>query len=254
MLEALRLTKYYGALPAIRDVSFALRPGGILGLLGRNGSGKSTTVKIVTGLIQPSGGSVRLDGASIDADPIAYKAQVGYVPEEAHLYQYLTGPEYLSLVGRLRGLPAGRLDEKIEAFLKLWGIEDARYAPMSAYSKGMRQKVLLSAALLHDPRVVVFDEPNSGLDVTASLVLRSLVKALARDGKLVIYSSHLLETLEAVCTDVVILHEGRVVAHDDVSRLRDLMKMPSLEEVFRALVIETDVDRTAQDLVGAMRI
>jgi ABC-2 type transport system ATP-binding protein len=138
MLEAVHLTKYFGALPAIRDVSFVLQPGRIVGLLGRNGSGKSTTVKIVTGLIQPSGGKVRLDGASIDADPIAYKAQVGYVPEEAHLYQYLTGPEYLSLVGRLRGLPARRLDEKIEAFLKLWGIEDARYAPMSAYSKGRR--------------------------------------------------------------------------------------------------------------------
>ncbi|HEX2340956.1 MAG TPA: ABC transporter ATP-binding protein [Vicinamibacterales bacterium] len=254
MLEAVHLTKYYGALPAIRDVSFVLQPGRIVGLLGRNGSGKSTTVKIVTGLIQPSSGKVQLDGASIDTDPIAYKAQVGYVPEEAHLYQYLTGPEYLSLVGRLRGLPAGRLDEKIEAFLTLWGIEDARYAPISAYSKGMRQKVLLSAALLHDPRVVVFDEPNSGLDVTASLVLRSLVNALAREGKLILYSSHLLETVEAVCTNVVILHEGRVVAHDDVSQLRDLMKMPTLEEVFRALVIETDVDRTAEDLVGAMRI
>jgi ABC-2 type transport system ATP-binding protein len=254
MLEAVHLTKYYGALPAIRDVSFALQPGRILGLLGRNGSGKSTTVKIVTGLIGPSSGDVRLDGAPIDRDPIAYKAQVGYVPEEAHLYQYLTGPEYLSLVGRLRGLPTGRLEEKIEAFLKLWGIEDARYAPMSAYSKGMRQKVLLSAALLHDPRIVVFDEPNSGLDVTASLVLRSLVRALAREGKLILYSSHLLETVEAVCTDVVILHEGRIVADDQVTRLRDLMKMPSLEEVFRALVIETDVDGTARDLVGAMRI
>lgn len=254
MLEALRLTKYFGALPAIRGVGFDVKPGRILGLLGRNGSGKSTTVKIITGLIQPSGGEVRLDGAPIDRDPIAYKAQVGYVPEEAHLYQYLTGPEYLSLVGRLRGLPAGRLDDKIEAFLKLWGIEDARYAPISAYSKGMRQKVLLSAALLHDPRVVVFDEPNSGLDVTASLVLRSLVKALAREGKLVVFSSHLLETVEAVCSDVVILHEGRIVAHDEVTRLRDLMKVPSLEEVFRALVIETDVDRTAEDLVGAMRI
>ncbi|MGH3117480.1 MAG: ABC transporter ATP-binding protein [Vicinamibacterales bacterium] len=254
MLEASRLTKYYGALPAIRDVGFDVKPGRILGLLGRNGSGKSTTVKIVTGLIQPSGGEVRLDGVPIDHDPIAYKAQVGYVPEEAHLYQYLTGPEYLSLVGRLRSLPRARLEEKIDAFLKLWGIEDARYAPMSAYSKGMRQKVLLSAALLHDPRVVVFDEPNAGLDVTASLVLRSLVKALAREGKLVIYSSHLLETVEAVCSDVVILHEGRIVARDEVTKLRDLMKVPSLEQVFRALVIETDVDRTAEEMVGVMRI
>jgi ABC-2 type transport system ATP-binding protein len=101
---------------------------------------------------------------------------------------------------------------------------------------------------------VIFDEPNSGLDVTASLILRSFVRALAREGKLVVYSSHLLETVEAVCTDVVILHEGRIVARDEVTRLRDLMEMPSLEQVFRALVIETDVDRTADDLVGAMRL
>ena len=254
MLEAVGLTKYYGALPAIRDVGFDVRPGRVLGLLGPNGSGKSTTVKILTGLIQPSKGRIVFDGVPIEQDLIAHKARVGYVPEEAHLYQYQTGPEYLALVGGLRGLTPDVVEARTEAFLKLWGIEDARYAAMSSYSKGMRQKVLLSAALLHDPPIVIFDEPNSGLDVTASLVLRSFVRALAREAKLVVYSSHLLETVEAVCTDVVILHEGRMVARDEVTRLRDLMEMPSLEQVFRALVIETDVDRTADNLVGAMRL
>lgn len=252
MLEALHLSKYYSA-PAIRDISFEVRPGRVLGLLGPNGSGKSTTVKILTGLLTPSSGQVLCDGVPIERDLIAHKARVGYVPEEAHLYQYLTGPEYLALVGGLRGLAPDLVEAKTAAFLKLWGIEDARYSAMSSYSKGMRQKVLLSAALLHDPRIVVFDEPTSGLDVTASLVLRSLVKRLAREGKMVVFSSHVLETVEAVCSEVVILHEGRIVAHDKVTRLRELMHLPSLEQVFRALVIETDVDRTAEELIGVIK-
>ena len=124
---------------------------------------------------------------------------------------------------------------------------------MSAYSKGMRQKILISAALLHDPAVVILDEPNSGLDVTTTLVLRSLVQALANEGRIVVYSSHVLESVEQVATDVLILHEGRVVAHDSVARLRELMQLRSLEQVFRTLVIETDIDRVALDIVGVMK-
>ena len=124
---------------------------------------------------------------------------------------------------------------------------------MSAYSKGMRQKILISAALLHDPAVVILDEPNSGLDVTTTLVLRSLVQALANEGRIVVYSSHVLEIVEQVATDVLILHEGRVVAHDSVARLRELMQLRSLEQVFRTLVIETDIDRVALDIVGVMK-
>lgn len=124
---------------------------------------------------------------------------------------------------------------------------------MSAYSKGMRQKILISAALLHNPRLIILDEPNSGLDVTTTLVLRSLVRTLASEGRMIVYSSHLLEAVEQTATDVIILHEGRVVAHDSVERLRSLMSLPSLEQVFRTLVVETDIDRLAQDLVAVMK-
>jgi ABC-2 type transport system ATP-binding protein len=254
MLEARHLTKYYSAIPAVQDVNFLVRRGEVLGLLGPNGSGKSTTVSMVTALVESSGGSVRLDGADIRADALAYKARVGYVPEEAHLYAYLTGPEYLLLIGELRGLPRRRLDEKIDGFLDIFNLRDDRYAPLSAYSKGMRQKILISAALLHDPEVVVLDEPCSGLDVTSTLVLRSLVQALAADGKMIIYSSHVLETVERVATDVLILHESRVVAYDSVSRLRDLMKLPSLEHVFRKVVHAHDVEYQADRLVEVMKL
>jgi len=254
VLQARSLTKYYAAIPAIRDISFSLQPGSILGLLGPNGSGKSTTVSIITGLLEPSGGDVLFQGHSIRDNLLAYKSRIGYVPEEAVLYTYLSGPEYLSLVGGLRGIPPGRLRGKIDGFLRLFGLADDVHAPLSAYSKGMRQKILIAAALLHDPAVIVLDEPNSGLDVTTSLVLRRLVQRLAGEGRMVIYSSHVLEIVEQVATDVLILHDGRIVAHDSVSRLRELMMLASLEEVFRSLVIAEDLDSVAADMVSVMKL
>jgi ABC-2 type transport system ATP-binding protein len=254
MLEARELTKYYSAIPAVRGVSFTLRPGGVLGLLGPNGSGKSTTVSILAGLLEASGGRVLFHGRDVRDNLLDYKAQIGYVPEEAVLYSYLTGPEYLSLVAQLRGMPRRSIDARIDGFLTLFNLQDDRHAPLSAFSKGMRQKILISAALLHDPAIVILDEPNSGLDVTTTLVLRSLVQTLSSEGRMVIYSSHVLESVERVATDVIILNDGRVVAHDSVSRLRELLELPSLEHIFRELVIETDIDRMARDLVGVMKL
>jgi ABC-2 type transport system ATP-binding protein len=254
MLEARGLSKFYAGIPAAKDINFKLERGGVLGLLGPNGSGKSTTVSMITALIEPTTGQVLLDGSSIIDDLLAYKARIGYVPEEAHLYTYLTGPEYLELVGQLRGIASRALEEKIHSFMHIFNLEDDRYAPMSAYSKGMRQKILIAAALLHDPEIIVLDEPNSGLDVTSSLIVRSLVQQLAAAGKMVVYSSHILEIVERVATDVLILHDSNVVAHDSVSRLRDLMALPSLEQVFKKVVIKTDVDEVARELVGVMRL
>jgi ABC-2 type transport system ATP-binding protein len=251
-LEARGLTKFYSAIPAVRDVSFTLNPGGVLGLLGPNGSGKSTTIAMLIGLLEPSGGTVLFGGRDVRDDIYEYKAKVGYVPEEAVLYNYLTGPEYLSLIGNLRGLAPRVLQQRIEGFLTLFNLQDDIRAPMSAFSKGMRQKIVISAALLHDPAIVVLDEPNSGLDVTTMLVLRSLVHALAAEGRMVIYSSHVVEAVEQTATDVLILHDGRVVAHDSVAQLRGPSDQ-TLEHAFRQLVIETDVDLVAQNLITVMK-
>ena len=254
MLEARNLGKFYAGIPAVKDVNFTVARGQILGLLGPNGSGKSTTVSMLTSLLEPTTGQVLLDGVSVNVAPLDYKAKVGYVPEEAHLYTYLTGPEYLELIGQLRGLEPRVLRDKIDAFLEVFDLQDDRHATMAAYSKGMRQKILISAALLHDPEIVVLDEPNSGLDVTSTLMLRSLVQELSAAGKIIIYSSHVLEIVERVATDVLILHESRVVAHDSVEKLRDLMALPSLEQVFRKVVAATDVEQVARDIVGVMRL
>jgi ABC-2 type transport system ATP-binding protein len=247
------LTKRYGALTAIRDLSFTVQPGEVLGLLGPNGSGKSTTVKILTGLLQPTSGDVLLDGRDALADLPAYKTQIGYVPEEPHLYSYLTGPEYLRLVGRLRQLPDDVLDTKIDSFLQLLGIYDDRYQTLSSYSKGMRQKILIAAAVLHDPRIVVLDEPFSGLDVTAARVLKAFVRAIAADGKMVVFSSHVLEVVEQVCSRVVILKEGHIVGHDSVANLRATLALPSLDAVFATLTVEENVEQRTAGLVAAMK-
>ncbi len=253
MLAVKGLVKRFRGIPALDGVSFEIGKGEILGYLGPNGSGKSTTVKILTGLLEPSEGSLVYDGASIPADFVAFKRITGYVPEEAHLYPHLTGREYLQLVGRLRGIPRGRLEEKADAFLRLFGLEDSRHGLIASYSKGMRQKVLISAALLHDPEVLIFDEPFSGLDVTAAQVFKSLLRRLAAEGKVILYSSHVLEVVEKVCSRVVILRKGKVVAHDSVERLRDLMSLPSLEDVFSQLAQQEDSDTVAANIIEAMR-
>jgi ABC-2 type transport system ATP-binding protein len=252
MLEARGLTKYYSAITGVRDVNFCIRPGAVLGLLGPNGSGKSTTVGMLTGMLEPSGGTVTLNGVNIRTDILAYKRGLGYVPEEAQLYTWMSGAEYLAFGARLRGLAARIAARRVDALLTIFGLQTDRDAPMSAYSKGMRQKILLSAALIHNPSIIILDEPCSGLDVGATLVIRSLVQRLAASGRIVIYSSHELEMVEKVCSEVLILREGRVAAHATTAALREQVHAASLEDAFRALVFTTDVDAVAGEIVEAI--
>jgi ABC-2 type transport system ATP-binding protein len=253
MLEVRRLTKRYTGIAAVQGVSFTIKPGQILGYLGPNGSGKSTTVKVLTGLIEPSEGEIWFDGRKISGDDVSYRARLGYVPEEPYMYPHLTGAEYLQLVGRLRGIPRRTLERRIDSFLELFGLVEARHELLANHSKGMRQKVLLSSALLGDPDVLILDEPFSGLDVSAALVFRNLLQALAAEGKVIFYSSHVLEVVEKVCSDVLILHRGRVVAYDSVSRLRELRANASLESVFSELVMQEDTALAAANIIAAMR-
>jgi ABC-2 type transport system ATP-binding protein len=253
MLEARSLTKYYNHIPAVREVSFQIKPGEILGYLGPNGAGKSTTVKMLTGLIEPSEGQIFFNGRSVYDDFTAFQRRIGYVPEEPHLYPHLSGREYLQLVGRLRGMPRAILEPKIDTFLKLFSLSIDGYAPLSSYSKGMRQKVLLSAALLHNPDILILDEPFSGLDVTSAMVIRSLLKALADEGKIIFYSSHVLEVVEKVCSTVLILRKGQVAAYDSIHRLREIMNQQSLEGVFAQLAEVEDGETVANKIIEAMR-
>lgn len=252
MLELRRVSKLYSGIPAVDEISFIARAGEVTGYLGPNGSGKSTTLKMITGLMEPSDGEILFHGEPIDRDRIAHKQRLGYVPEEPQLYPHLTGAEYLEMVGQLRGLPEQILAEKIDGFLQLLSLHEDRYVALSSYSKGMRQKVLLAAALLHNPDLVLLDEPFSGLDVTSALVLRDLIRELAARGKVVLFSSHDLETVERVSSHVVILHKGRVVANDSIEQLRALMSLPTLEEIFSQLAIEQDTAAVTRQIVELM--
>jgi ABC-2 type transport system ATP-binding protein len=237
-LEAYHLTKRFRGVVAVEDVSFVVRPGEILGYLGPNGAGKSTTVKMIIGLLEPSHGSILYQGRSIVEDPPAFQRRLGYVPEEANVYPFLSGREYLQLTGRLRGIRKAVLDAGIEAFLRLFSLWEDRDAPLSSYSKGMRQKVLLSAALLHNPEILVLDEPLSGLDVNTMIGVRDLLQGLAQRGRIILYSSHVLDAMEKVCSRVLILRSGRVVADDSIEHLRRATDQTSLEGVFTSFTAE----------------
>jgi len=254
MLELRHVCKRFSGIVAVDDVSFMARPGEVTGYLGPNGSGKSTTMKMIAGLIEMTSGEILFEGMRVQQNLISHKQRMGYVPEEPHLYGHLSGLEYLVMVGQLRGLPEKPTAERIDGLLRLFSLHGDRHAPISSYSKGMRQKVLLSAALLHNPDLILLDEPFSGLDVASSMVMRSLIQELAVRGKVVLFSSHELETVERVCSRVVILHHGKVVADDSIQRLRTLMALPTLEDIFSQLAVEQDtaaLSREIADLIQA---
>jgi ABC-2 type transport system ATP-binding protein len=251
MLEARGLTKRYGGLLALDRVSFSLNQGEIVGYLGPNGSGKSTTVNLVVGLLEPTAGSITLDGVTLSDDPVAYKRKVGYIPEEPALYTHLTAAEYLTLVGRLRLIDAAVLDLRIARLLHLLQLHESRYRTMNEYSKGMRQRVLLAAALLHDPDLLVLDEPFSGLDVNAGLLFRALLTQLAADGKMILFSTHRFDMVEKLCSRVVILSSGRVAAEHAVAALSP-SGPGSLEDVFVHATQQPDYTPVAKQILDAI--
>jgi ABC-2 type transport system ATP-binding protein len=253
MLELRNVTKKFSAIPVVKDVNFSVGPGEILGYLGPNGAGKTTTIKILAGLLEPTRGEIFCNGENIKADIVGYKKRIGYVPEQSEVYPHLSALEYLLMVGRLRHLPEKSLKDKILEFLRLFGLHEDMDAPISSYSKGMRQKVLLSAALLHNPDILLLDEPLSGLDVTTSLVVKDIVHRLALEKKVILYSSHVLEVTEKICSRVIIIHKGVIVTNDSVENLRSLMKLPSLEEIFSQLVLEEDTGSIARHAVEIMK-
>src|SRR5260370_1653146 len=248
MLEAVHLTKRYASLPAVQDLSFSLRPGQVLGCLGPNGSGKSTTVKMLTGLLQPTRGLVQFDGRNIQDNLAEYRKLLGYVPEEPNLYPYLTGWEYLELIGTLRGMAKADLARKIDSLLELFSLHPNRHTSIGSYSKGMRQRILLIAAIMDDPEIFIFDEPLSGLDVTSALIFKNLVQTLGRQGKLVFYCSHVLEVVEKVCSDVLILRKGVVIAPASVPNICHILGQ-SLENTLLSLLPDVDTIAVARAIV-----
>ena len=252
MVAAKDLCKFYGSVPAVQNVSFTLEPRQVLGYLGPNGSGKSTTVKMLTGLLEPTYGEVTYDHQDIHKNLVAYRKVLGYVPEEPNLYPFLTGEEYLDMIGTLRAMPQPRKSARIRSLLELFSLRPHRHVTLGSYSKGMRQKILLIAALMDNPNALILDEPLSGLDVTSVLIVKNLIQTLSAQGKAVFYCSHILEVVEKVCSHLIVLRNGRVIAQGSTREVRERIGKSSLEDVFLQLVEEEDVAQIVNEIVDVV--
>jgi ABC-2 type transport system ATP-binding protein len=250
-IEVSGLTRRYGEFLAVDNVSFTVGQGEILGYLGPNGAGKSTTVKMLTGILSPTSGRILADDVEVQGNGLSMKQRIGYVPESGGLYESLTGFEFLQLTGRLYHLEEAVIERKAREFFRLFDLESVMHERLSSYSKGMRQKVLISSALIHNPEVLFFDEPLSGLDANSMLVFKELIRHLAEQGKTIFYCSHVLDVVERLCRRVIIIDHGKIIADARVDELKTATSQGSLEDVFKKLTDATDVGQVAREF-GAL--
>lgn len=243
----------YNREQVLHEISFALQPGEVIGLLGPNGAGKSTTIKLIAGILAADSGRVAVAGLSLPESAVSVKQRIGYVPEAAALFESLTGQEFLELIGRLHGVEEELLQARIRDILETFGLSSDRVSRLDTYSKGMRQKILIAAALLHSPDLILLDEPLSGLDVNASIMVKDLIAALSAAGKTILYSSHVLDVVEKVCDRILILYKGHLIADGTLESLKTSTRQATLEEAFRTLTGSTDVDPGVSRIVAALR-
>jgi ABC-2 type transport system ATP-binding protein len=246
------LSREYGPKVALSDLNLRVDPGEILGFLGPNGAGKSTTVKILTGMIRPTSGRASVAGFDIVEQPLEAKKRIGYVPETAALYDGLTAAEYLDLVSALHHLDRRTAAARSGELLELFGLANERHQRLSEFSKGMRQKVLIAASLIHRPDVLFLDEPLDGLDANAALVVKEVLKQLAQQGKTILFCSHILDVVERMCTRIVIINQGRQIADGTSAAIREQTGTATLEEAFSRLTGVRDVERVAADFISAL--
>jgi len=249
MIVLERLTKVYDTLTAVDHIDLVIPSGQLVGYLGPNGAGKSTTVKMLTGMIAPTAGRAEIYGLDVQRQSLEVKRLIGYVPESGAVYETLTGREYLEMVGRLYGLDDAVIRDRIIKFADFFELarDTVERKPLATYSKGMRQKVVISAALIHNPRVIFFDEPLNGLDASTQLMFKTLIKNLAAEGKTILYCSHILDVVERTCDRIVIIDHGRVVADGTLAELRTASGEGSLERIFNKLTAPADLEERAEE-------
>jgi len=248
-----QVTFSYSSVEVLHKISFAVRPGEVVGLLGPNGAGKSTTIKIIAGILAPATGFVTVCGLPLPERAVDVKQRIGYVPEAAALFESLTGQEFLELMGRLHDVPEEPLQNRIREVLDVFSLSSDRVSRLDTYSKGMRQKVLIAAALLHNPELILLDEPLSGLDVNAAIMVKDLIAALAAQGKAILYSSHVLDVVEKVCDRALIIHHGSLIADGAPEELKASTGQATLEGVFRDVTGAADAATAVERIVAALR-
>jgi ABC-2 type transport system ATP-binding protein len=242
----------YNQAEILHRISFELRQGEIVGLLGPNGAGKSTTIKIMAGLLAPGGGAVSVAGLPLPERSLDVKQRIGYVPESAVLFDSLTGQEFLELCGRLHDVPENTLQKRIAGILETFALSSDRSSRLDTYSKGMRQKILIGAALLHNPDLLLLDEPLSGLDVNAAILIKDLIASLAQQGKTILYSSHVLDVVERVCDRILLIHKGSLIATGTPEELMAASGQATLEDAFRHLTGASGAEAGVQRIIAAL--
>jgi ABC-2 type transport system ATP-binding protein len=252
MIITEKLTRTYDDKIALRGLDLRVEPGEILGFLGPNGAGKSTTVKILTGMIRATSGRAIVAGYDVSAEPLEVKRRIGYVPETGALYESLSASEYLEMVGCLHHLDPKATATRAGELLDLFGLLDVQSQPMTSFSKGMKQKVVLTAALLHRPEVLFLDEPLNGLDANAALVVKELLRRLAEQGKTILFCSHILEVVERICSRIVVINDGLQIANGSAADIARSTGATSLEDAFNKLTGVRDVGEVTADLLHAL--
>lgn len=255
MISVQQLTKQFGAQTAVDNLSFEIPAGQIVGFLGPNGAGKSTTLKMLTGMLTPTSGTARVCGFDLREQSLEVKRHVGFVPDSGAVFESLTGLEYLEMVAALYGIPADAARSRIEQFIAFFDLsfETLTDKLLGAYSKGMRRKVVITAGLLHNPHVVFFDEPLDGLDANAAVGFKALIQMLAREGKTIVYSSHILDVVERVCERVIIIDKGRLLLDGKPEALVAQSGAASLEKLFTQLTGGAGVEQRAEDFAKTFR-
>ena len=253
-IKVSQLTKVYGSQKAVNDISFEVKRGDILGFLGPNGAGKSTTMKIATGFIPPSQGTVEVEGIDVTKDAIGVRRQIGYLPEHNPLYLDMYVHEYLAFIGELHHLKGKKLKERVSEMISLCGLTAEQNKKIATLSKGYRQRVGLAQALIHDPRVLILDEPTTGLDPNQLVEIRHLIKEISKD-KTVILSTHIMQEVKALCNRVIIINAGSIVADDTVEELTESQHVLRVElqkpvnlEAFKVFGAVTAVNQTTYEI------
>ncbi len=250
-VELKNVGKRYSEILAVDNIDLSVKPGEVFSLLGPNGSGKSTTMKMLLGLVQPDNGSVKVLGIDVQKDPVAVKRQVGYVPESPRLYEFLTGIEYLDFVGDVYGIATEEKRERINEYLKALDLEGREGDMISGYSQGMKQKIALTSALIHRPKLLILDEPLNGLDPKSARIVKDLLHELKGKGVTTLMSTHVLEIAEAMCDRIGIMYQGRILALGTMEELRERASMPGsgLEDIFLKLTGAGDIRAVVEELL-----
>lgn len=235
MIEITHLTKLYGSFRAVDSISMSVPKGALYGFLGPNGAGKTTTLRMIAGILRPTSGTVRVGGHDIAADPIAAKAKLGFIPDRPFVYDKLTGAEFLRFVAGLYGQEGQLVERRLDELLEIFELSSWKNELVESYSHGMRQKLIISSALIHRPEVIVVDEPMVGLDPRAARLLKDLFRGFTNRGGTILMSTHTLEIAEALCDRIAIIQGGRIVAHGSMAELRKQHEAGGLEDLFLRL-------------------